>query len=230
MYRNDSVNEKLRSRNFTLTELLIVIAIIAILASLLLPALNSARARAKTISCAGNLKQCMAAELIYANDYSEHMVVRTFTPDPVPWSAFLSNKKHFYLPVKAAVCPATETEWSPWRSLGITWSENICNRKDEVGEFWSGVASGDAFLCVKKMKKPAQTYLIADSCDTEEKIPSALWYNRSNTKNVIHLIHKNRANAAFADGHVSSSGVPDFRNSILNTQVISLESYYYVIF
>ena len=56
--------------NFTLIELLIVVAIIAILAGMLLPALNMARNKAKAIKCSGNLKQLGYAEMQYENDFS----------------------------------------------------------------------------------------------------------------------------------------------------------------
>ena len=56
---------------FTLVELLVVVAIIAVLAALLFPALSSAKAKACRTGCANNVRQINTGVLMYAHDSAD---------------------------------------------------------------------------------------------------------------------------------------------------------------
>lgn len=92
-------------KKFTLIELLVTIAIIAILASVLLPALNKARDKAKQSFCASNLKQLGNILLMYGEDYGASMIPCAQTGGYLPtWdtvlinNSYLDNSKILYCP------------------------------------------------------------------------------------------------------------------------------------
>ncbi len=73
-----------KRQHFTLIELLVTLSIIGILAAMLLPALNSARERAKQIVCIGNLKQLGLALNMYLSDNRFIMPYCTISPSNPP--------------------------------------------------------------------------------------------------------------------------------------------------
>src|SRR3954454_2794384 len=60
---------RLRTRAFTLVELLVVIGIIAILIAVLMPALSRARDQANSVKCSANMRTMMLAALMFAQDH-----------------------------------------------------------------------------------------------------------------------------------------------------------------
>lgn len=96
-----------RRNRFTLIELLVVITILAILAALLLPALNSARAKARAIQCAGNQKQIALGFEQYCSDSNDFY---PFSYGPV---AALGIKFAYYV----IVYPYVNSKFTPETSF-----------------------------------------------------------------------------------------------------------------
>ena len=71
----------LHGRAFTLTELLVVIAVIAILAAILLPTLGRSKSQAVGISCLNNLKQLQTCFAMYAHDNDDTLPPNNFVYD-----------------------------------------------------------------------------------------------------------------------------------------------------
>jgi len=97
-----------RGKKFTLIELLVVIAVIAILAAMLLPALNSARAKAQDITCKNNLKQVGTVMNMYNNDWADFYPNFIMgTPSGATWTLFWHHYfiREKYLSIKMFSCP-----------------------------------------------------------------------------------------------------------------------------
>ena len=180
-------------RIFTLIELLIVIAIIAILAGMLLPALNSAREKGKTITCLNQVKQVLLAHYAYADDYNGVIPVNAGDPvtrKSVMWAYLISGQNksteaptgNVYVPMKVLTCPkdtklpkntsaAKTTVWAGIYGMlhmddaqyGLTKDASGKTIKDKCGDFRINNGGYLTVYYPHRMRSSGGIPLIADS-------------------------------------------------------------------
>ena len=196
----------MKRKMFTLFELLIVISIIVILASMLLPALNKARTRDKGIHCVGNLKQSGLAAVLYANDSDGWIPLAYDSSCSLTWGGFLtqsgyvpSAKKNFL------VCSSARPyEFTSASNIYGMWTYDYAYRV----RLWGSYKGTSGIPYVKD--GPARQIVLADSLAAASLTSSQTYYIYGwvNSQRYFDLRHQRQVNAFFADGQSGGVDIP----------------------
>lgn len=207
---------KKTKNGFTLIELLVVITIITMLASMLLPALTTAREKAKQIQCLNNLKQLGTSIMMYANDKSDFIPTTwdgkySWTDLMAPYCTKFSDpeiartsRPQKYTDPQTAnylsfVCPSSQKIWGDYAPGWVNYVSNYAPNRDLM--VIQNTAYDRPIQKLISMGQPARCGLLFDA----KNCPYAI--NFSDIQTVTGYIdwrHNNSISILFGDGHVSS--------------------------
>jgi prepilin-type N-terminal cleavage/methylation domain-containing protein/prepilin-type processing-associated H-X9-DG protein len=212
-------------RAFTLTELLVVIAVIAILAALLLPVLSKSKGSAQATACNSNIKQLALAWFLYASENGDLLVNNYGKPQTISTSNTWANNVEDWnnSDGNTNLADLTQTLFSPYanRSVGIykcpsdrapaangprirsvSMNSLVGDPGDLVDHFNPLYVQ---FFKMKSIQNPSGIFVFLDEhCDTindgffVNRLEDYLWGNMPGS------YHNGGLSLSFADGHIET--------------------------
>jgi prepilin-type processing-associated H-X9-DG protein/prepilin-type N-terminal cleavage/methylation domain-containing protein len=222
---------------FTLIELLVVISIIVVLASMLLPAISTARSMAERTRCASNVRQLGIGLVGYRADFEDLLPPTCWNYQYLGWvygwpkvqgrwqhflEPYIGTYKVFNCPVSVRRMPTFEIKdkqdtWIPrgWASAGAvcTMAYNSSN--------WGRLPDASTYPGpMNDAKMQAQIAAVQPGSDSNRcpVLFDGAWHNNQwptttdQQRNLwgVYFPHRLKTNMAFADGHVETKAFSDF--------------------
>lgn len=192
-------NKKMFYRSkFTLIELLIVVAIIAILAAMLLPALNKARTNARKISCLNQERQLGFMLLAYANEHNGYIQANQPVGHETTWFTYYQKRG---LPgfqnnndLKQKVCPEAYGQYKGISAVH-TYAVPRCH-----------MPNVSYCMPLNRFRNASKLLLLGEAWRVDWNGPYCVMEGgMSGVSGALALFHQNKsANVTFLDGHATS--------------------------